>query len=160
MPYIQVKLLISPIQQRKALKGDKIRLTADAISKGSIVMLHPLNARKVASAKKGINLELSPGEIMQTAAYHGVIPKVDPTDMDGAGIFDSIWSGIKKVGSFLKDTGIASTLADEGEKLLGNVVGEDIAKVGRNVLRGVTGVGLKKSKKGSGLYLGGKGLYM
>lgn len=160
MPYIQVKLLISPTQQRKALRGDKIRLTADAISKGSIVMLHPLNARKIATAKKGINLELSPGEIMQTAAYHGIIPKVDTTDMDGAGIFDSIWSGIKKVGSFLKDSGIGTVLADEGQKLLEPVLGKEIAKVGREVVRGVTGVGLKKSKKGSGLYLGGKGLYM
>lgn len=154
MPYIQVKLKITPTQQAKALKGAKIRLTADAIGKGQIVLLHPLNAKKIAGAKNGIHLELSPGEIMQTAAYHDMMPSGDPS-LSGSGFLDSVWSGIKSAGKWLKDTGIASTLADEGQKLLAPIVGDQIAQVGRNVVKGLTGIGLKKGRKtkGSGLYL-------
>ena len=165
MPFIQVKLHITPKQQAQALKGAKIRLSADSIGKGQIVLLHPLNAKKVANAKNGINLELSPGEIMQSAAYHSMIPP-QPEGLSGSGIFDSIWSGIKGVGKFLKDSGVGSVLADVAQGVAGPIIGENLSKGLREGLRGATGVGLKKkgrpSKAGSGLYLGtkGSGLYL
>lgn len=160
MPFIQVKLQITPKQQAQALKGAKIRLTADAIGKGQIVLLHALNAKKVANAKNGINLELSPGEIMQSAAYHQMIPP-QPEGLSGSGIFDSIWTGLKSAGKWLKDSGVGSVLADIGQEVATPFVGADIASAGRQILKSTTGVGLKK-KAGKGLYLGtkGSGLYL
>lgn len=165
MPYQGVKLSITPKQQRAALKGAKIRLPVTSIGTGQLVLLHPLNYKKVVNAKGGINLELSPGEMMATAHHHGVIPP--PSDMSGAGIFDSIWNGIKSVGNFLKDTGVASTLADVAQEAAKPFVGDTIANAARGALKGATGVGLmtKKRGKSSGLYLGkaggsGNGLYL
>jgi hypothetical protein len=165
MPYIQVKLQITPKQQAQALKGAKIRLSADSIGKGQIVLLHPLNAKKVANAKNGINLELSPGELMQTASYHNMVPP-QPEGLSGSGIFDSIWSGLKSTGKWLKDSGVGSALADVAQTVATPFVGADIANAGRQILKSTTGVGLKKKKMGkagSGLYLGkstGAGLYL
>lgn len=161
MPFIQVKLHITPKQQAQALKGAKIRLSADSIGKGQIVLLHPLNAKKVANAKNGINLELSPGEIMQSAAYHSMIP-AQPEGLSGSGLFDSIWSGLKSAGKWLKDSGVGSVLADVAQGVATPFVGEDIANAGRQILKSTTGVGLKKKKVGKGLYLGtkGSGLYL
>jgi hypothetical protein len=165
MPYQRVKLSISPKQQKAALKGAKIRLPTTSIGTGQLVLLHPLNYKKVVNAKGGINLELSPGEMMATAAHHGIIPTPTGSDMSGAGIFDSIWSGIKSVGNFLKDTGVASTLADVAQEAAKPFVGDTIANAARGALKGATGVGLKAKKRGksSGLYLGkagGSGLYL
>lgn len=154
-PYHQAKLSITKEQQKKALKGAKIRIPQSCLGTGQIVMLHPLNYKKVVNAKGGINLELSPGEIMQTAAHHGMMPKPSP-DMEGSGIFDSIWSGLKSAGKWLKDSGVGSALADVGQTLAAPLVGEETAKAGRQLLRATTGVGLKKRGKktnGSGLYL-------
>lgn len=156
MTYQRVKLNISPKQQKVALKGAKIRINPSAMGNGQLVFLHPLNYKKVVNAKGGINLELSPGEMMATAAHHGLIST--PSDVSGAGIFDSIWSGIKSVGKFLKDTGIASTLADVAQEAATPFVGETIAKGARGALRETTGVGLMKKTRAkrmsaAGLYL-------
>jgi len=159
MPYIQVKLSITPTQQKQALRGAKIRLTAGAIGKGEIVLLHPLNAKKVATAKNGINLELSPGEIMHTANYHGL---VNTNGLTGAGFFDDVWSGLKSVGSWLKNSGVGSILADAAVPAIAAYTGNPGATMlGRNVLKQATGVGIKQ-KKGKGLYVGksGNGLYV
>lgn len=161
MPFIQVKLKISPKQQAQALKGAKIRLTADCIGRGEIVLLHPLNAKKLANSKSGVNLELSPGELMQTAAYHELIPS-QPEGLSGSGLFDSIWNGLKKVGSWLKDSGVGSTLADVAQEVASPFVGNEVAKTGRNIFKGLTGVGLAPIKKGisKGKKTIGSGLYL
>jgi hypothetical protein len=164
MPYIQVKLKISPKQQAQALKGAKIRLTPDAIGSGEIVLLHPLNARKIANAKSGINLELSPGEIMNTASFHNMMPKMESSELSGSGIFDTIFQGLKKVGQFLKTSGIGTILADSAQAAATPFVGSQVAGIGRQLVKQATGVGLKGSpakKRGSGLYTSkGSGLYV
>jgi hypothetical protein len=158
MPYIQVKLKITPFQQRQALKGARIKLTPDAIGSGEIVMLHPLNAKKVATRKGGVMLELSPGEIMNTAAANDLMPPI-PEGLNGSGIFDSIWEGLKSAGKWLKSSGVGSVLADAAIPAVAGVLGPAGAATARQILKTTTGVGLKKRgvmkgvAKGSGLYL-------
>jgi hypothetical protein len=164
MPYRQHKIKLTPAQQKKAMNGAAIRVPADCIGTGQIVMLHPLNYRKVVNAKGGINLELSPGEMMQTAVHHGLIQGI-PNDLNGAGIFDSIWSGLKSAGKWLKDSGVGSALADVAQDVATPFVGPEIAQAGRSILKSTTGVGLfekprsrkknslRRKSMGSGLYI-------
>ena len=157
MVYQSVKLQVTPKQQKAALRGAKMRLTPSCIGSGQLVMLHPLNYKKVINAKGGINLELSPGEIMATAAHHGMVPKISG-ELSGEGIFDSIWSGLKSVGSWLKSSGVGSALADAAMPAVAGVLGPAGAVAARSVLKSTTGVGLKtKGPKGKGLYLSSKG---
>ena len=169
MPYQPVKLNLTQAQQKKALRGAPIRLTKDAIlNGGQIVMLHPLNAKKITKSANGINITFSPGEIMATASYNNMVPKMDMSNVEGNGIFDSILSGIKSVGKFLKDSGLGTALADMAQPVVAGVAGENVAKGLREGLRAATGVGLKKRGRkpkmsGEGLYLGGprgSGLYL
>lgn len=158
MPYRQHRIKLTQAQQKKAMNGAAIRIPADCIGTGQIVLLHPLNYRKVVNAKGGINLELSPGEMMQTAAHHGLIKMSPGTELAGEGIFDSIWSGLKSAGKWLKDSGVGSTLADVAQDVATPFVGPEIAQVGRQILKSTTGVGLKakgrkKKSMGSGLYI-------
>lgn len=146
MAYQRIKLKLTHAQQKKALRGAAIRLKADAIGTGYIVMLHPVNYRKLTRAKQGVMLELSPGEMIATASFHGMVPAI-PAGMEGSGIFDTIWGGIKSVGKFLKDTGIASTLADVAQEAATPFIGETGAKLARNVVKGVTGVGVAPKRK-------------
>jgi len=159
MPYIQVQLEISPAQQKQALKGARIKLTPDAIGKGRIVMLHPLNAKKVATRKGGVMLELSPGEIMTTASYHEMMPNV-PEGVSGSGFLDNAWQLLKKGGKWLKDTGIASAIADVAQDAATPFIGETGSKIARDVLRSTTGVGLKMKGKGMRNMAKGSGLYL
>lgn len=157
MPYHSIKLKVSPEQQKKALRGAKIRLSPDAIGQGQLVFLHPLNYKKIANAKGGVNIELSPGELMHTAVNHGLIPPMSG-ELSGSGIFDSIWSGLKTAGKWLKDSGVGSALADVAQTVATPFVGPEVASAGRQILRSTTGVGLKKKGRkprvmGSGLYL-------
>jgi|GWRWMinimDraft_16_1066024.scaffolds.fasta_scaffold00962_3 hypothetical protein len=157
--YQRAKLQISDKKQKQALKGAKIRLNKDDIGQGMLVMLHPVNYKKIMSAKGGSNLELSPGEMMATAAHHGVMPT--PTDVSGSGIFDSIFKGLQSAGRFIKESGIGTILADAGQELAVPFLGQTGAKVARDIVRSTTGVGLapmrrrgRPSKaKGAGLYL-------
>jgi len=156
MVYQRIKLKLSPAQQKKALRGAPIRLKAADIGTGYIIMLHPVNYKKVVRAKQGVMLELSPGEMIATASYHGMAPS-PAAGVEGSGIFDSIWSGLKKVGGFVKDSGIGTILADTGAEMAKPFIGETGAKLARNVVKGVTGMGVKpkgrKKATGSGLYL-------
>lgn len=159
MPYIQVQLQITPFQQKQALKGARIKLTPDAIGKGQIVMLHSLNAKKIATRKGGVMLELSPGEIMTTASYHNMMPKV-PEGVEGSGLFDSLYSGLKTAGKWLKDSGVGSVLADAAQTAATPFIGETAAKVGRDILKTTTGVGIKTRGKGMRSMAKGSGLYL
>jgi hypothetical protein len=146
MVYHQVKLKVTPAQQKKALKGQKIRMTKDNIGQGQLVMLHPLNYKKVMNAKGGINLELSPGELIATASHH---------NLAGSGFFGDVWEGLKSAGRWLKDSGVGSVLADVAQEVATPFVGHEIARTARGALKSFTGVGIKGGKgcKGRGLYL-------
>lgn len=160
MPYIQVQLQITPAQQKQALKGARIKLTPDAIGRGRIVMLHPLNAKKIATRKGGVMLELSPGEIMTTASYHNMLPRVSGEEMEGSGLFDSLYSGLKTAGKWLKDSGVGSVLADAAQTAATPFIGETGAKVARDILKTTTGVGIKTRGKGMRSMAKGSGLYL
>ena len=177
--YKSAKLALSSIQQKKLLKGLKVKVPKADIGRGALIMLHPVNFKKIMSAKGAVMIELSPGEIIATASHHGLVPK-QPDGMDGGSIWSSIWDGIKKVGSFVKDSGIGSILADTAATAAVPFVGPGIAAAGRQLLRNQTGVGLappasqeaalplkaklgKPGLKGKGLYLAraaGSGLYL
>lgn len=158
MPYQAIKLKISKDKQRKALNGGSIRLSKDEIGVGQDVYLHPMNMKKINNAKNGVMLTLSPGEIMMTAEKHGIVSP-ETTELSGSGFFDSIWNGIKRVGSFLKDSGIATTLADAAVPAIAGFLGPAGATAARGVVKNLTGVGVemkkkpKKTMKGSGLYI-------
>jgi hypothetical protein len=158
--YQRIKLNLSSAQQKKALRGAPIRIKADQIGVGYIIMLHPANYKRLVKAKQGVILDLSPGEMIATASFHKLIPDMTTTGVEGSGLFDSIWSGLKSVGRFVRDSGIGTILADVAQEAATPFLGETGAKLARNVVKGVTGVGLKpkrtkKSKKttGAGLYL-------
>ena len=154
--YQRIKLNLSSAQQKKALRGAPIRVKADQIGVGYIIMVHPINYKRLVKAKQGVILDLSPGEMIATASYHKLVPALDGP-MEGSGIFDTIWSGVKKLGKFAADSGIGTILADAGEELAKPFIGETGAKIARNVVRGVTGVGIASKRgrkaKGAGLYL-------
>lgn len=152
MGYQRMKLDISKLQQKKALKGQKIRISQDMIGKGQLVFLHPVNYKKIINAKNGVMIELSPGEIMKSASYHNLVTL--PTNLSGSGFFDSVWEGIKSAGKWLKDSGVGTAIADALEPVAASVIGPTGARLARNVVKGVAGVGIKKkTPKGSGLYL-------
>lgn len=153
-PYHKIKLVLSPAAQKKLIKGLSIRLSKDQIGTGSTVMVHKSNFNKLNKAKAGCQLDLSPGEIVATAEYHGLLNK----ELTGAGFLSDLWSGVKKAGSFLKDSGIGTILADAAVPAVAGFLGPAGATVARNLVKNVTGVGLKgkKGKKaisGSGLYI-------
>lgn len=152
--YKQVRLTITPAQQKKALKGSGIRLGPSCLNRGQVVMLHPLNVKKVASAKNGITLQLSEGEMMRTAMHHGLVPK-QSGDLEGSGIFDSIWSGIKSAGKWLAGAALDGVEGAASEAIPGL---SGVFKKVRGGVRDLTGVGIKKRGRpkkiiGNGLYL-------
>ncbi len=147
--YIPVKLTISKAQQKKALKGGSIRLSKNAIESGaSLVMVHPDNFKKLSKCKAGCQIMLAPGEIIETAERNGMMPQ--NIDMSGGSFLSSLLSGIQKVGSFLKNSGIASTVADTVQTLATPYVDSVVPGLSKNlrdVLKSTTGIGMKGSKK-------------
>lgn len=137
MSYVPVKLNLSKAQQKKLIQGKSVRVTKEQINKGSDVYLHPLNAKKINSSKNGANLSLSKGEILYSAKHSGLV--------NGSGIWDDIWSGIKKVGSFLKDSGIASDIASTLANAAVPFIGSTASQIGRDIIKQTTGVGFSKS---------------
>ena len=145
-------------QQSKALRGQSIRVGPSQIGNGQLVMLHPLNYKKVLNAKGGINLELTPGELMATASHHGLLPSPDKLGLSGSGFFGDVWEGLKTGGRWLKDSGVGSVLADALVPLAAPYVGPGVAMGARQLLKQTTGVGLRARKRscktaGNGLYL-------
>ncbi len=127
-----VKIALSKAQISKIKNAVPIQLNPDAIEhqRGyTFTNLHPDNYKKVMNAlskKKGTRIHLTAHEL------------------HGSGLFDSIWQGIKTVGNVLKDTGLATPLADFAKKAITPFVGENVATGLREGLRGATGVGIKK----------------
>ena len=143
-PYHKIKLLLSPAAQKKLIKGLSIRLGKDQIGTGSTVMVHKSNFNKLNKAKAGCQLDLSPGEIVATAEYHGLLDK----ELTGAGFLSDLWSTVKKAGSFLKDSGIGTILADSAAAAAVPFLGPTGATLGRNIVKNVTGVGVAPKKRG------------
>lgn len=145
MVYKQVKIDITKKQLEQACKGKPVRFAKDQIGSGShYLSLHPMNVKvveKAAMKGTGCVLHMAPGELMQTADA-----------MKGSGFFDSVWS-------FLKTN--ATPLLDIVQNVAKPLVGEDIANAGRDLVRNITGKGVKKTTKASRkAMLQGKGLYM
>jgi hypothetical protein len=163
MAYRQYRIDLTKDQQKRMLRGLAVKISAGQLGTGQIVMLHPVNHAKVAKAKSGVVLTLSPGEILATASYHEMLP--EDLELSGSGFFQDAWNGIKKVGSFLKDSGIASTLADAAATAAVPFVGPQVSSIGRQIVKNVAGVGaapmtrpkkptkIRRTLKASGLYI-------
>lgn len=137
MSYVAVKIDLTKAQQKKLIKGSSVRITKSQIGKGPTIYLHHLNAKKINNSKNGANLSMSSGEILHTAKHNDII--------SGSGIWDDIWSGIKKIGSFVKDSGIGTILADAAVPFASTVLGPATATAARSILKQTTGVGFSKS---------------
>jgi len=144
MVYKQVKIDINKKQLEAACRGKPVRFTKSQIGSGShYLSLHPANVKVVEKAAlkgSGCVLHLAPGELMTTAHQ-----------MKGSGFFDSVWS-------FLKTN--ATPLLDVVRNVAEPFVGKDIADSGRDLVRTITGKGVKKSKADRKAMLQGKGLYL
>lgn len=164
MAYRQYRIDLTKDQQKRMLRGLAVKISAGQLGTGQIVMLHPVNHAKVAKAKSGVVLTLSPGEILATASYHEMLP--EDLELSGSGFFQDAWNGIKKVGSFLRDSGIASTLADAAATAAVPFVGPQVSSIGRQIVKNVAGVGaapmtrpkkaptkIRRTLKASGLYI-------
>jgi hypothetical protein len=143
--YEAVEIKLTPDQVRKLVAGAMVRLSPAAVEgREHTLLAHPLNAKMIKRAKsnkRGVSLKLSPGELMATKH----------SDLNGTGWLDSVWNGIKSVGSWLKDSGVGTALADAGQQALTPLIGETGANVARKLVKGVAGVGITpiKGAKGS-----------
>lgn len=155
-PYHKIKLVLSPAAQKKLIKGLSVRLSKDQIGTGSTVMVHKSNYNKLMKAKAGCQLDLSPGEIVATAEYHGLLNK----ELTGAGFLSDLWSGVKQIGGFLKDSGALSAIADAAVPAVAGFLGPAGATVARNLVKNVTGVGIAQNKGKSKKMSSGSGLYI
>lgn len=158
MAYRQYKIDLTKDQQKRMLRGLAVKISEGQLGQGQIIMLHPINFAKVAKAKSGVVLTLSPGEILATASYHELLP--EDMELSGSGFFQDAWGAIKKVGSFLKDSGALTAIADAAVPAVAGFLGPVGATTARQVVKNVTGVGAKKpttkirrTLKASGLYI-------
>lgn len=142
--YEAVEIKLTPDQIRKLVAGAMVRLSPDSLSgSGHVVMAHPMNAKLLRRAKErrtGMKLALSPGELMATKH----------SNLSGTGWLDSVWNGIKSVGSWLKDSGVGTALADAGQQALTPLIGNTGANVARKIVKGVAGVGVEPVKYAKG----------
>lgn len=142
MVYKQIKVDINKKQLEQACAGKPVRITKSQIGSGTnYLSLHPANVKiveKAAMKGSGCVLHLAPGELMQTAS-----------DMKGSGFFDSVWS-------FLKNN--ATPLLDIVQNVAKPFVGENTAQAGRDLVRSITGKGVKKTDRKN--QLSAKGLYL
>lgn len=139
--YKPATLDLTPKQIKQLAKSKPIRLSHSQIGKGKqVALLHPENHIKLTKsfmAGRGCNLCMSPGEIQAT----------HESTMDGSGFFGDLWDGIKKAGTWLKDTGIASAAADALQPVAASVIGPKGAELARKVLKGTTGIGIQPKKR-------------
>lgn len=145
-----VKVKVGEIPQaklRKAFNGSAVRLTNADLSGDRVMLLHPHTAKMVESAKKtkkGVNIRILPVEAFNDLAYHQKV---------GEGLHGgSLWSWLKnKAWPWVKENWkpvikpILSTIADRVAPALGP---EGVA--GREALRSVTGIGMKKRRFAKG----------
>lgn len=139
--YKPARFHFTPHQLHKVRKGHKVRLAHHQIGKGPhTLFLHPVQHHKVSLAHakgKGVDLIVSDGELGHT---------ID-SGAEGTGFFGDLWDGVKKAGTWLKDSGVASAVADALQPVAATVIGPKGAELARKVLKGTTGVGLKQHHK-------------
>lgn len=139
--YKQVELELTPVQIKKAIKGQPIQLSAGAIASNKHkIYVHPENYKKIMKAKKnktGCRLNICKGAIEH-----------DVKTMKGGSLWDSIKEGASKVWNWLKDSGVATAAADALQQTAAPIVGDKFAQLGRNIVKGTVGVGIAP-KKGS-----------
>ncbi len=151
MVYKPATVDFTPKQIDQMAKGKSVRVSHSQIGKGDkVILLHPENHNKLSKAfqtGRGCNLQIADGEVMATHT----------SEMDGTGFFGDLWKGLKSVGSWLKDSGVGSVLADAVQTAATPIVGATTAELGRKILKGTTGVGIAKqrmSRKTNSLYGG------
>lgn len=139
MSYKPATLDLTKKQIISMVKHKPVRISHSQIGKGAhVLMLHPQNHAKLTKCYqqgKGCNLEIADGEIDAT----------HKSTMDGTGFFDDLWSGIKTAGNWLKDSGVASTIADALVPVASSVIGPKGAEIGRKILKSTTGIGVQPS---------------
>lgn len=139
--YKVVKVSSIPLSKlKRAAKTKKLSLTAAELKGDKTLLMHPSNAKRVKAAQaKGAGvqgLELTEPEIMADIEYHSKM---------GAGMSGgSLWDFIKKGAQYVKDSGIGTILADTAQQLATPFLGETGSRVARDVVRSVTGVGIKE----------------
>lgn len=137
---------------KKALKTGKISFTCADLNGNKPFLVHPENAKKLMKAKmmkKGVNLNISGGEIMCDLDYY---------DNSGAGnVFGgSFWSWIKKAGKDVFKFGksnwdilkpVVSKLADSAVPAAAAYFGQPALSIpAREGLKKLTGIGVKMTR--------------
>ena len=143
MTYKRVSINITPAQMRKAAGGKQITLSANQLSGGSTLHLHPSNHEKIVKARrggKGCRIHIAPGEIMH-----------DLHHMQAG----SVWSWIKeKAYPWLKQNiypvlkPFISQAVDQGATMLGSYTGQPgVVNALRGVVKDEVGVGVAKGSQ-------------
>lgn len=139
--YKLVKVGSIPLSKlKRAAKTKKLSLTAAELKGDKTLLMHPGNYARIKKAQiagRGVQgLELTEPEMMADIKYHSNM---------GAGLEGgSLWDFIKKGAQYVKDSGIGTILADTAQQLAQPFLGETGSRVARDVVRSVTGVGLKE----------------
>jgi len=144
---------ISPTKLKRAYAGNAIRLTANELSGNRVMVVHPLNAKAIKTAKlkgKGLSTRFSHGEAQRDLAYH----ESAGGSLEGGSLWSWLKGAAKSVYSFGKKNWnhlkpIASQLADIAVPFLATSVlkAPSAAFPARALLKDMTGVGM--AKKGS-----------
>jgi len=149
--YKQIKLDLNESQIDKIIKNKPIKIANGQIGTGSTyVSLHPSNCKIIEKSYKngkGCVINISHHELKRTC---------EKNEDNGSGFWSNIWSKLKKVYKFGKDSGIFSKLADAAVVPLSSMTASpELVLPARLALKQLTGIGMKKKKKitGSGLYL-------
>lgn len=146
MEYSIVKVgTIPKAKLKKSLKTGMLSLTRDELKGNRHLLMHPMNASKVINAQKnskGVQgLMLTKDEIQADMDYHA-----SRGGALGGSFWSDLWSGVKSVGNWLKDSGVGSMLADAAVPFASTVLGPAGATAARSVLKTTTGVGLRGKK--------------
>ena len=134
---------------KRALTGKQVRLTKNELIGDRVMIVHKLNEKAIKKAQKkgtGLTTSFSEGEAMADIEHY--------KRMGGSLSGGSVWSWIKNaasdVGKWLKDSGVATVLADAAVPFASTVVGPVGATAARKLLKDTTGVGMSKSKPAKG----------
>lgn len=137
---------------KKALKTGKISFTSADLNGDKPFLVHPENSKKIMKAKmmkKGVNLNISGGEIMGDLDYYN--------NSGGNNIYgSSFWSWIKKAGKDVFKFGknnwdilkpVVSKLADSAVPAAATYFGQPaLAASAREGLKQLTGIGIKMTR--------------
>lgn len=137
---------------RKALKTGKISFTSADLNGDKPFLVHPENSKKIMKAKmmkKGVNLNISGGEIMGDLDYYH--------NSGGNAVYGgSFWSWIKKAGKDVFKFGknnwdilkpVLSKLADSAVPAAATYFGQPaLAASAREGLKQLTGIGIKMTR--------------